>query len=127
MSNLYTVSQLTTNKHAQIAMKKYISITHEHTGAIASYIKSEYWGDNNKKLYYYIDYTFRARYYDKKINIYTFNNGNGPVIGLYSLNLFKKNDINNQEVLYLVFQPNTDANKYQDWCVYQGMRNIFLK
>ena len=121
----YIVSTFESSNRS-ITMKKFITITYAHTFAMKESIKIENWGYGLKKLYYYIDYTFRARFMDKMVKLYTFNGDCSNIIGIYCLNLFKRNDIQNQDPLYLVFTPNHDESKYQEWCVQPGMLIYFF-
>ena len=119
MNTSYVMSFFKANSNEKIDMKFHISITYPHTLKINELIKDDYWGNDCTKLYYYIDYTFRARYYDNKIKLYKFNNGN--IIGIYCLNLYKKDDVFNKDPLYLVFRPNPNGKPTRRWCVHTGL------
>jgi len=122
MNTSYVMSTFQANSNEKIDMKFHISITYPHTLKINELIKDDYWGNDCTKLYYYIDYTFRARYYDNKINLYKFNNGS--IIGIYCLNLYKKDDVFNKDPLYLVFRPNPNGKPTRRWCVHTDSDKI---
>ena len=125
MNNIYVVSKFKLENESEIKLKNCLSIMYSHTFAISQIICKEYWGNDCKKLYYYLDYTFRARYHDNMVNTYQFINGN--IIGIYCLNLYKSNDIPKKYPLYLVFHFNKNAdNRYQRWYLNPGLYSLYI-
>ena len=128
--NRYVMFDFSLKFDQKIDMKSHVGITYKHTKYIQKIIKYENWDNRYTKLFYYIDYTFRARYYDNKIKIYKFNDNES--ICIFCINLYRKNDVNNNDPLYMVFKHKKgfiSKNKFyrnQKWLLSDGMLYSYI-
>jgi len=111
-------------KPIDVGIKNHIFIGYEHTDAIKDYIAKEYWGHLNKRLFYHINYTFRARLLTNEVCQFMWennnNNHNNGIIGLFHTGLQSSK---NGEFLYLIFKPNPEIRK-QSWTLPNDAKNV---
>ena len=101
-------------KYKLFHLKGFVYIEKYHTEWLKNYITPECWGNKNKKLYYYLDHTFRINLVNDSINIYHFKN---QTIGIYGIKLYKKNS-NNE--LYMIMTPHF-SKKNRKWFLSKGV------
>jgi len=93
--NVYKISE---NKLPNI--KYHIFISKQATAELATYIKQEFWGKNNSRLYNYLDYMWRLQLIGNNVKIFNYKNNYRIV---FNTGLYSRND---NKLVYLVLQPN---------------------
>ena len=101
-------------------LKYNIFISKQATSELSNYIINENWGNDNSRLYNYLDYIWRLQLIDIQVKYFKYNNHDRIVFhtGLYS----RKNN----ESIYLCLEPNNvycNGNKRatQEWRVSPSM------
>lgn len=119
--SIFSVLKSRNNKKSNMALKKNVFMSYQHTLNIREYIMDEDWGKFNKRLFSYLDYTFRARLINSQIFKYRFNNG--AIIGLFHTALKQRKT---QKPLYLVFKLNPELGKKQEFALTKGTLHIYV-
>jgi len=101
----YDVGIFSIQNERKMEMKHNMKLNSDTIQYIQDMIQLEKWDEIDLK--HYINYTFQVRYYDNDIRIYTFREG-GHSFGIFCLNLFKRDDVDDKYPLYLIFKNNPD-------------------